>query len=148
MKQAFTIGAFAIIRDELDRVLLVLRNDHDFWNLPGGAVEKGESPWQTVLREVKEETGYDVEVLNLLGIYVKPDKNDLVFSFECKIVSGQITLNEEAKDIRYFSVDEIPQNILAKHLERITDFFSNDKKPIMKIQEGPSSFDLLKKVNV
>lgn len=46
MKQTFTIGVFGIIRDEQDRVLLVLRNDYDLWNLPGGGLENGEAPWQ------------------------------------------------------------------------------------------------------
>ncbi|MFA5994556.1 MAG: NUDIX domain-containing protein, partial [Parcubacteria group bacterium] len=73
MKQAFTIGVFGIIRDEKNRVLLVLRQDYDLWNLPGGGLEKGESPWQGVVREVKEETGLDVEVVRLAGIYSKPD---------------------------------------------------------------------------
>ena len=56
MKSTFTIGVFGIIRDEQNRVLLCLRNDYDLWNLPGGTLEQGESPWQGVIREVKEET--------------------------------------------------------------------------------------------
>ena len=52
----FTIGVFGIITDERDRVLLCHRRDFDLWNLPGGRVEAGESPWSALVREVEEET--------------------------------------------------------------------------------------------
>lgn len=143
MKQAFTIGVFGIIRDEDDRVLLVLRNDYDLWNLPGGALERGEAPWQGVVREVKEETGYDVEVARLAGVYSKPDKDEVVFSFECKIISGEATLNEEAKEIKYFSFNEIPKNTSQKQVKRIKDLLENRDELIMKIQTGKSSIELI-----
>lgn len=141
MKQTFTIGVFGIIRDEDDRVLLVLRNDYDLWNLPGGALEKGEAPWQGVVREVKEETGYDVHVVRLAGVYSKPDKDEVVFSFECKIISGEATLNEEAKEIKYFSFNEIPKNTSQKQVKRIKDLLENGDELIMKIQTGKSSIE-------
>lgn len=143
MKQTFTIGVFGIIKDEQDCVLLVLRNDYDLWNLPGGGLENGEAPWQGVIREVKEETGYDIEVVKLAGIYSKPEKNDIVFSFECKIIGGEMTLNEEAKDIRYFSLHEIPKNTSQKHIERIEDLLKNGNELIMKTQFGKSSIELI-----
>ena len=144
MKQAFTIGVFGIIRDEQDRVLLVLRNDYDLWNLPGGGLETGESPWQGVIREVKEETGYDVEVTRLAGVYSKPDDDEVVFSFECKIIGGEMTLNEEARDIKYFSLNEIPPNTSERQVERIKDLFNDGNELTMKIQAGKSSVELLK----
>lgn len=145
MKQTFTIGVFGIIKDEQDRVLLVLRNDYDLWNLPGGGLENGEAPWQGIIREVKEETGYDVEVIKLSGIYSKPEKNDIVFSFECKIIGGKMTLNEEAKDIKYFSLHEIPKNTSQKQVERIEDLLKNENELIMKTQLGKSSIELIQK---
>ncbi|GAC1349101.1 MAG: hypothetical protein NVS4B7_04370 [Ktedonobacteraceae bacterium] len=64
----FTIGAFAIILDEQQRVLLCHRCDIDRWNLPGGGVCRGETPWKGVTREVKEEVGLDVVVNRLSGL--------------------------------------------------------------------------------
>jgi len=144
MPQSFTVGTFGIIKDEQNRVLLVLRNDYDLWNLPGGGLEKGESPWQGVIREVKEETGYNVRVERLAGIYFKPDKNEIVFSFECKIIGGGMTLNTEAKEIKYFLPDQLPKNTSPKQVERIKDLFENKQQPIMKIQTGQSSIELIK----
>ncbi|MDP2656414.1 MAG: NUDIX hydrolase [bacterium] len=142
MKPTFTIGVFGIIRDDQDRVLLVLRNDYDLWNLPGGGLEKGESPWEGVIREVKEETGLDIQVTRLAGVYSKTDKDEIVFSFECKVAGGQITLNDEVKDIQYFALGDIPKNTSPKQVERIKDLFLLRNTPGVspRDDEYPESF--------
>ena len=55
MKSQFTIGIFGIIFDEQKRVLLCHRRDYDLWNLSGGGLESGESPWEGLKREVRED---------------------------------------------------------------------------------------------
>lgn len=134
MKTHFTIGAFGIIFDEENRVLLCHRRDYDLWNLPGGALESGETPWAGVKREVKEESGLDIEVLRLSGIYSKTEENDLVFSFVCRVIGGEITLNDEANQIQYFELDKLPSNISKNHAERITDAAQNLSSLILKSQ--------------
>jgi ADP-ribose pyrophosphatase YjhB (NUDIX family) len=130
----YSIGSFAIILDENSKVLLCLRTDKNVWNLPGGKVEIGESPWAAVIREVKEETGLDVKIKRLLGVYSKPEKPDIVFSFLCQPVSGKLTLNNEAKDLKYFSLDEIPENTLSKHVARIKHYFTQKDELILMEQ--------------
>ena len=144
MKSQFSIGVFGTIFDERGRVLLCHRKDHDLWNLPGGALETNEAPWNGVKREVKEETGLDVEVSRLLGVYSKPDKNDLVFSFLCKVVGGEITLNDEADKIEYFEVDKLPSATVLKQVERIKDAIQNSSGVLLKVQTEKSSIELLK----
>lgn len=144
MKTQFIIGAFGIIFDERKRVLLVHRRDYDLWNLPGGTLEDFESPKNAVIREVKEETGLDVEVFNLLGIYNKENKNDMAFSFLCKVVGGEITLNDEANKIEYFEVDKLPTNSVPKQVERIKDALSNSSEVIFKTQTGKSAIEMVK----
>lgn len=104
----FTIGAFAIILDIQQRVLLCHRQDMDRWNLPGGGVMSEETPWQAVIREVREEVGFQVSVERLLGIYVYPPRNDLVFSFLCVVIGGEMRTSEEADTIDYFAIDHLP----------------------------------------
>jgi len=144
IKPQFRIGAFGIIFDEKKRVLLVHRRDYDLWNLPGGTTEDRESPIDTVKREVNEETGFNVEVLKLLGVYSKADRNNIVFSFLCKVISGKITLNDEADRIEFFEVDELPANTVPKQVERIKDALLNPKEVIFKTQIGDSAIDLVK----
>lgn len=125
MKQTFTLGAFAIITDSENKILLCLRNDYNIWNLPGGGVDRGETPWECAIREVKEETGLTVTIEKLIGIYSKPEEDDLVFSYKCQIVDGDIQTTEEAKEIKYFGIDELPPNIISKQVERIKDYLAD-----------------------
>jgi 8-oxo-dGTP diphosphatase len=131
MKQTFTIGAFAIITDAENRILWCLRTDLNLWNLPGGSVENGETPWDCVIREVKEETGLDIIVEKTIGIYSKPAENDLVFSYKCQVVSGDLQLSDEAKAIEYFNFSNLPQNIIHKQVERVKDYFTNNDRVVM-----------------
>jgi 8-oxo-dGTP diphosphatase len=139
----FTIGAFAIILDKHKRVLLCHRRDYDLWNLPGGGVNKGESPWEGVIREVKEEVCLDVRIVRLQGVYYKPEKDDLVFSFICQPVGGKFAPTDEADEIKYYKLNDIPRNISAKQLERVRDALNNDNL-VLKVQKGPASIELIK----
>ena len=140
----FTIGVFGIITDNEGRVLLCHRRDYDLWNLPGGAVEAGESPWEALVREIKEETGFEAKPTHLTGVYSKPDKNEIVLSFACQITGGEITTTDEADKIEYFEVGQIPKNTSPKQVERIKEYFSDKSKTRFRVQTGPSSIDLIK----
>ena len=143
MKDQFVIASFGLIFDEQNRVMLCHRCDYDLWNLPGGTMEAGESPWECVVREVGEETGFDVEIVKLAGIYNKPEKNEVCFSFVCKIIGGILTLNEEADRIEYFDIKDIPSNTSPKQIERIKDSI-REKRAVYKNQTGKSSIELIK----
>ena len=69
-----------------------------------------------------------------LGIYAKPDKNEIVFSFQCEIIDGSITLTDEADRIEYFAVDSLPGRLFEKQRQRIYDWDSSDSKLCMKEQ--------------
>src|SRR5579883_2111615 len=76
----FRIGVSALIFQE-GRVLLAHRRDIDWWNLPGGGMELGETVEETLYREVREETGLDVAIEQLVGVYSKPQKQKLFLTF-------------------------------------------------------------------
>ena len=139
MKPTFTIGVFAIIHDHDRRVLLCHRRDHDLWNLPGGVLEHGEAPWDGVIREVREETGLKVEVSRLAGVYSKPEANDLVFSFLCRRIGGDIALSDESDRIQFFRADDLPPSTIPKQVERIADFLRDTGTVVCRVQTGPSS---------
>lgn len=146
MHQRLRLGAFAVILDANDRVLLCHRRDIDAWNLPGGRVEDGESPWDAVVREVREEVCLDVSVTRLTGVYWKPETDDLVFNFECAVVSGEPGLSDEADAVDYFAVDAFPGNTAPKHIERIRDALARAPVPFLKTQTGGSIRDLFVKI--
>ncbi len=140
----FSIGAFAIVFDEHRRVLLCHRRDMDLWNLPGGAVEIGELPTDAAVRETKEETGLDVVVERLVGVYGKVNKNDMVFAFTCRVVGGQLGATEESDECRYFAVQDIPPNTSPKQVERVHDALNAHPQPVFRIQTAPSSKEWLR----
>ncbi len=132
-------GAFVILRNEAGAVLWVKRRDMDMWNLPGGLAEQMEAPWETAVREVKEETGLDVTVDDLSGVYLKPteagERPHIVFAFTGTVEGGRLTRNEEAADFGYFLPGEEPENSLGKHLERVADAVDLERnKTVFKVQ--------------
>lgn len=136
-----TVGAFAVILDDASRVLLCHRTDVDMWNLPGGQVDADESPWSAVQREVEEEVGLRVRVVRLLGVYAVPNRADLVFSFLCARIGGELCESSEADRVGWFDCGQLPPNTLPRHAERIADAVSNGNGLTMKEQvwEGRAS---------
>lgn len=135
----FTLGAFAIILDQERRVLLCHRRDMDMWNLPGGGVEENEMPHEAVVRETMEETGLDVSIRRLVGVYGKSYSNNLVFAFECRVVSGQLQTTEESDACAYFALADLPSNTIPKHVDRIRDALDDHPQSIFRRQVGLST---------
>lgn len=140
----FKVGVFGVIFDTDKKVLLCHRNDYDLWNLPGGRLERNESPWDGVVREVREETGLNVRVVKLIGVYSKPDKDEIVFSFLCEKESGEITTTDEARSVEFFDFEKLPPKTVPKQVERIEDALKNYPEAITKNQHGKSSIELIK----
>ena len=65
-------GASAVVVDQAGRILLHRRDDNELWSIPGGGMEVGERIADTVVREVREETGLEVEPEAIVGIYSDP----------------------------------------------------------------------------
>lgn len=138
----FSIGAFAVIFDDQKRVLLCHRRDIDAWNLPGGGIDSGELPTEAIVRETKEETGLEVAVERLVGVYGKADKDELVFTFVCRVVGGELTQTDESDACQFFRRDEVPRNTSPKHVERIDDALQGGD-PVFRRQYAPSTREML-----
>ena len=136
----FRIGVNALIFDDR-RVLLAHRRDIDWWNLPGGGMEIGETVEEAVCREVKEETGLEVLVERLVGVYSKPQKQEVVLTFRCQIIGGVLQPTEESRAYGYFSPDALPHNILPKHRERVHDALLNQQAAVLRAQRTSTSED-------
>lgn len=101
----------AVVTDENEGLLLVHKTDNDLWALPGGGHDIGESIRDTVVREVKEETGIDVEVTGIVGTYTDPRhvmayddgevRQQFSICFTTRLVAGQLQTSSETKEVRF-----------------------------------------------
>ncbi len=138
----FSIGAFAVILEHT-RVLLCHRRDMDAWDLPGGGVESRELPTEAVLREVQEETGLQVVVERLVGVYGRAEKDAFVFVFLCRVTGGQLAITDEADALQYFPVGRLPVNINPRQVERVQDALHPEAGPVFRRQSGVSTREWL-----
>ncbi len=136
----FRIGVSALIFDH-GRVLLAHRRDIDWWNLPGGGMEVDETVEEAVCREVREETGLIVVVERLVGVYSKPQKQEVVLTFLCRQTGGTLTATEESRACDYFVPDALPPNILPKHRQRIADALLHQERAVIRNQLTSSQED-------
>lgn len=134
----FTLGAFAVIFNEKGEVLLSHRRDRDLWNFPGGGLESRELPDEAVIREVKEETGLEVVVERLASICGKLERDELVFTFVCRVVGGRLTLTDEADQHAFFTVDNLPANTVPRQVERLKDALTPAAQPVIYRPAAPS----------
>ena len=111
----------AIVRDDRGRV--IHRTDNDLWALPGGGHEIGESIADTVVREVEEETAYDVEVTGLTGTYTNPRhvmayedgevRQQFSIAFTARLLGGEARISSESRRVEWLTPDDAEQ--LAMH---------------------------------
>ena len=109
-----TVGVRGIVVDEQGRILLVR---HSYggrsWFLPGGGHRGSESPAEALVREMREETGLEVEVTGLVGVYYYTGqyKRDHIYIFACRKIGGEVKrVGGEIADIGWFPPDDLPGN--------------------------------------
>jgi ADP-ribose pyrophosphatase YjhB (NUDIX family) len=135
-------AASAIVTDKKGKILLHRRSDNNLWALPGGTMDIGESISETIVREVKEETGLDVRPEYVVGIYTNPKhviafpdgevRQQFSICFACTLISGELCVSEESFEVDFFSPQEIAH--LNMHLSirlRIQHFLEYRSQPVI-----------------
>jgi 8-oxo-dGTP diphosphatase len=122
----------AIIPYDENKILLIKRNTKPFkgyWALPGGRMDLGETIEQTIVREVKEETGLDVAIMRKIGEYVEKGLKDEVeyeyypTCFLVKLVAGELKKQDsEILEIKLFSLNELPAPLAFEHDQMVRDY--------------------------
>jgi 8-oxo-dGTP pyrophosphatase MutT (NUDIX family) len=108
------VGATAAVFDDDGRVLTMQRPG-GAWCLPGGNADPGEGPEETVVREVREETGLDVEPVELVDAYELPAGTDydphgaITLVYRCEQVGGDLALSHEGDALQWQAVADVPE---------------------------------------
>lgn len=130
---ALKVGCSAAIFDTSgEKVLLTRRSDNGRWCLPGGGMEPGESAAEACVREVWEETGLQVRVERLVGVYSSPDLivvygdgnrfQIVALHFSAEVLGGSLGLSDETTAAGFFSRQEIEaMDVMEHHRLRIAD---------------------------
>ncbi|CAL9423851.1 NUDIX hydrolase [Streptomyces sp. enrichment culture] len=114
---SLVVAASAVVTDGDGRVLLQRRRDNGLWALPGGAMDMDESLPGAAVREVREETGLDVEITGLVGTYTDP-RHIIAYSdgevrrqfnvcFTARVVGGSLAVSDESTEVRFVPVGEL-----------------------------------------
>ncbi|MEU3494474.1 NUDIX domain-containing protein [Kitasatospora cineracea] len=108
----------AVVTNADGQLLLIHKTDNNLWALPGGGHDVGESVSDTVIREVQEETGIDVEVLSIVGLYTDPNhvmayddgevRQQFSICFRARPVGGNLRTSSESKEVRWVSPADLP----------------------------------------
>ncbi|MEU4444432.1 NUDIX domain-containing protein [Actinosynnema sp. NPDC050801] len=111
------VAVSAIVQDPTGRLLMIRRTDNDKYAIPGGGQDVGETLTQAVVREVDEETGIDVEVTGLVGLYSNPDhviayddgeaRQEFSICFRARPVGGELRTSSESKEVLWVEPDRL-----------------------------------------
>lgn len=114
---SLVVAASAVVTDGEGRILLQRRADSGLWALPGGGMEMADSLPGAAVREVKEETGLDVEITGLVGTYTDP-RHIIAYSdgevrrqfnvcFTARVTGGALAISDESTELRFVPPSEI-----------------------------------------
>jgi len=117
-----SLSAGAVVLNDEGKILLI-KGPRRGWEFPGGLIEIGETIHDGVIREVKEETGIDIEVIKFCGIYHNLKSNVCATCWLGKAIGGEMQTSSESLEVGFFTLEEA--------LEMIT--WSNFKERILKI---------------
>jgi ADP-ribose pyrophosphatase YjhB (NUDIX family) len=133
-------AASAIVTNERGEILMQRRVDNNFWALPGGTMDFGETIVQTAEREVREETGLDVRVDGIIGTFSDPRhiieysdgevRQQFNICFHASLVGGDLRASEESTEVRWIPRDELEQlEIHRTTRQRLKQFLQHPGTP-------------------
>jgi ADP-ribose pyrophosphatase YjhB (NUDIX family) len=139
---SLVVGGSAVVVDDEGRILLQRRSDSGNWALPGGAMDIGETFAQSVVREVKEETGFDVRIDRIVGIYSDPGhvfayddgevRQEFNICLACTIVGGKLSVSSESTDVRFVAVDETLELTMHESIRKRIEDYEGGGEPVLR----------------
>ncbi len=136
-----SVSISGVITDDHGRALLVQRRDNQHWEPPGGVLELGETIPDGLRREIREETGLDIEPGALTGIYKNMARGIIALVFRCKITGGQLATNNEVTAFQWADESAIRQLTTEAYAIRLLDALHPDTTPAVRQHDGTNLLD-------
>jgi len=124
-----SVSVAAVVVDGRGRALLIQRRDNGRWEPPGGVLELGEAITAGLRREVREETGLEVEPQRLTGVYKNMNLGVVTLVFRCQAVGGAITETDESTACRWAAPAEVRELSREAQAIRVLDGLAGDGGP-------------------
>ncbi len=130
------VGVGIILHDPQGRLLMEKRRDCGLWGFCGGKVEPGESVMESAVREAREETGFEIRILRMIGVYSDPSERVVRYPnngemvhlvdviLEAEVTSGTLVVSEESEELRFFALHEIPAEICPPARQPLEDYLN------------------------
>jgi ADP-ribose pyrophosphatase YjhB (NUDIX family) len=131
-----SVSVAGILTDDCGRALLICRRDNQHWEPPGGILELGESIHDGLRREVREETGLEVEPIALTGIYKNMARAIVSLVFRCKTTGGMLTTNDEASGFRWAAETEVAGLMDEAFAIRVLDALHDVTTVAIRLHDG------------
>jgi 8-oxo-dGTP diphosphatase len=131
-----SVSVTGIITDDRGRALLIQRRDNHQWEPPGGVLELGESIEDGLRREVREETGLDVEPVALTGVYKNMNRGIIALVFRCKATGGQPGTSDESEAFRWATEPEISELASEAYAARVLDALHDHTPAAIRQHDG------------
>lgn len=131
-----SVSVAAVVVDDSGRALLVRRRDNGHWEPPGGILELGEDILQGLRREVAEETGLDIEVGALTGVYKNMSRGIVALVFRCRHAGGSLRMTGETAEARWVSRAEAAELADPAYAVRVTDALDRAAPPAIRAHDG------------
>ncbi|MDQ7809681.1 NUDIX domain-containing protein [Amycolatopsis sp. A133] len=114
---SIAVAVSAFIQDDEGRILMIRRTDNDLYSIPGGQLELGETLAEAAVREVREETGIECEVKEVIGLYSNPKhviayddgevRQEFSICFRAAPTSGTLRTSNESKEVTWIPKDSL-----------------------------------------
>jgi 8-oxo-dGTP diphosphatase len=120
------VSAAAIVLNEKNELLLI-KGPRRGWEMPGGQVEEGESLTDAVIRETKEESGIDIEVIKFCGVFQNIENSICNTLFLGKPIGGELTTSSESLEVGFYRLEEALEMVIWNNFRQRIEYCLNEK---------------------
>lgn len=131
-----SVSAAGVIVNREGNILVIKRRDNGEWQPPGGVLELAETIEEGLRREILEETGIEVSIDRLTGVYKNMGLGVIALVFQCAPRGGQIRTSSETEEVRWMSTDEIQSTMTPAFAIRVRDALGGPATVALRSHEG------------